>query len=116
MAGPARASSTKSSVFAAISDPTRRAILDRLKQGGAPVNEIASAFDVTRPAISKHLRLLREAQLVRERKEGRQRIYELTPQPLREVADWAEGYRAFWASNLLALKKHVESKQGGKKK
>lgn len=98
-------------VFTAISDPTRRAILDRLKHGAAPVNEIASAFDVTRPAISKHLRLLREARLVRERKEGRQRIYELTAQPLRDIADWAEGYRAFWGTNLLALKKHVEGKK-----
>jgi DNA-binding transcriptional ArsR family regulator len=103
------------SVFFAVSDPTRRAILDRLRSGSAPVGDIASQFDVTRPAISKHLRLLREARLVRERKEGRKRIYELTPAPLREVAEWTEAYRALWATNLLALKAHVERKRAKKK-
>lgn len=82
-----------------VADPTRRAILDRLKLGGAPVHELADGFPVSRPAISKHLRVLREAHLVRERRDGRERIYELNPAPLRDVAGWIEGYRAFWASN-----------------
>src|SRR5688500_12494359 len=98
-------------VYAAIADPTRRAILDRLRGGPVPVSEIAAGFDMTRPAVSKHLRLLREAKLVRERKEGRFRYYELTATPLRDVAEWAESYRAFWATNLASLKKHVESKK-----
>src|SRR6185503_14112381 len=98
-------------VFTAVADPTRRAILDRLRQGNAPVVELAAGFRMTRPAISKHLRVLREAQLVRERKEGRQRIYELQPGPLRDVASWIESYRAFWAANLLSLKRFVE--EGG---
>lgn len=104
--GRARASAD---VFHAVADPTRRALLDRLKGGGASVNALAEGFDMSRPAVSKHLRALREAHLVVERRAGRQRIYELSPAPLREVADWAESYRAFWATNLLALKRHVES-------
>lgn len=100
-------------MFAAVADPTRRAILDRLRAGGASVGALAAGFDISRPAISKHLRLLREAELVREHKEGRQRIYELTPGPLREVADWAESYRAFWAASLASLKEHVERRQKG---
>ena len=76
-----------------------------------PAGEIASGFDISRPAVSKHLRLLREANLVQEKKQGRHRYYELTPGPIREVADWAEHYRAFWATNLATLKEHVERKQ-----
>ncbi len=103
-------------MFSAVADPTRRAILDRLRRDGrAAVNDIASGFDMSRPAVSKHLRLLREAKLVREKKEGRQRFYELTPAPLRDVADWAEAYRAFWGTNLSALKKHVEQRKGARK-
>jgi DNA-binding transcriptional ArsR family regulator len=96
-------------VFQAIADPTRRAILDRLRTGEAPVGELAAGFRVTRPAISKHLRVLREASLVRERQEGRQRLYALNPAPLRDVVAWADAYRAFWQLNLAALKRHVES-------
>ncbi len=98
-------------VFVAIADPTRRAILDRLRGGRAPVNELASGFDMSRPAVSKHLRILREAELVEEKKEGRFRYYELTPAQLEKVAAWAETYRAFWATSLHALKQHVESRR-----
>ena len=83
-------------VFLAIADPTRRAILDRLRRGPSPVNELASGFRVSRPAISKHLRVLRSARLVRERREGRQRIYQLEPERIQEIAKWAEEYRRFW--------------------
>ncbi|MFV8750154.1 ArsR/SmtB family transcription factor [Nannocystaceae bacterium ST9] len=98
-----------SDVFRAIADPTRRAILDRLREGSAPVNDLALGFHMTRPAISKHLRILRSAELVRERKVGRQRIYELQPTPLRDVSAWLESYRAFWQHNLANLKRFVES-------
>jgi len=96
--------------FVAVADPTRRAILDRLRAGGAPVAEIAAGFAMSRPAVSKHLRVLREARLVGERRggDGRQRIYHLTPEPLREVAQWALAYQAFWQANLARLKQHVE--------
>ena len=97
--------------FLAVADPTRRAILDRLRDGDAPVAQLAAGFAMTRPAISRHLRVLREARLVRERRggeDGRQRIYQLTPGPMREVAVWAERYQVFWQDSLTRLKRHVE--------
>jgi DNA-binding transcriptional ArsR family regulator len=97
-----------SDVFNAVADPTRRAILDRLRHGSAPVTELASGFRVSRPAISKHLKVLRSARLVRERKEGRQRIYQLEPERLEEVAKWVEEYRVFWLHNITRLKRHLE--------
>ncbi len=97
-----------SDVFSAVADPTRRAILDRLRRGPSPVNELAAGFRVSRPAISKHLRILRTARLVHERKEGRKRIYELDPQRIQEVAKWAESYRKFWLDNITSLKRHLE--------
>jgi DNA-binding transcriptional ArsR family regulator len=103
----------ESAVFHAVADPTRRAILDRLRDGGLAVNEIASRFEVSRPAISKHLRVLHQAHLVLEVREGRNRVYRLNPEPLRELDRWLEHYRRFWTLNLMSLKKHVESK--GKK-
>ena len=98
-------------VYHAVADPTRRAILDRLRGGGVPVAELAAGFDMTRPAVSKHLRVLREARLVREAREGRQRVYRLTPEPLRDVSQWIESYRNFWSVHLMSLKRHLE---GGK--
>ena len=98
-------------VFHAVSDVTRRAILDRLRHGAQPVHEIASAFPVSRPAISKHLRVLHEAQLVTERKQGRQRMYYLNPEPLRNVDQWLESYRNFWSVSLANLKRHLEKKE-----
>lgn len=95
--------------FQAMADPTRRAILDRLRAGGgAPVATIAAGFQMSRPAISKHLRVLREARLVREERAGRQRIYRLDPAPLAEVMRWLDAYRGFWQHSLGALKRHLE--------
>jgi DNA-binding transcriptional ArsR family regulator len=95
-------------VFRAIADPTRRAILDRLRGGPAPVNDLASDFDQSRPAISKHLKVLREAHLVSEKRVGRERYYALEPAPLQRVAGWIEGYRAFWQVSLDRLKRYLE--------
>jgi len=97
-------------VFRAIADPTRRAILDRLRAGPTPVNALAADFHQTRPAISKHLRVLRQARLVSEARVGRQRLYQLQPRPLQQVAGWVEGYRAFWLSSLNTLKRYLEQK------
>jgi DNA-binding transcriptional ArsR family regulator len=97
-------------VFHAVADPTRRAILDRLRGGGQAVNEIASRFEVSRPAISKHLRVLLDARLVTEIREGRNHIYKLNPAPLRDLDRWLDQYRSMWAMNLQNLKKHVEAK------
>ena len=98
-------------VFRAIADPTRRAILDRLRAGPTPVNALAADFQQTRPAISKHLRVLREAALVSEHRVGRERVYQLHPRPLQQVAGWVEGYRSFWLSTLTHLKRHLENEK-----
>jgi DNA-binding transcriptional ArsR family regulator len=95
--------------FSALSDPTRRAVLDLLCQGSQPAGRIAQAFPVSRPAISKHLRLLRRAHLVQERREGRHRVYQLNPGPLQAVDFWLNQYRVFWQSNLASLKAFVEA-------
>ncbi len=80
-----------------------------LRRGSQPAGQIASAFPVSRPAISKHLRLLRRAHLVREHREGRHRVYQLNPEPLRAVDSWIEQYRVFWTANLNSLKAFVET-------
>lgn len=95
--------------FQALADPTRRAVLDLLRRGSQPAGQIASAFPVSRPAISKHLRLLRRAHLVSEHREGRHRVYQLNPEPLRAVDSWIEQYRVFWTTSLNNLKAFVEA-------
>ncbi len=92
----------------AVADPTRRAVLDLLRAGSRPAGEIARAFPVSRPAISRHLRQLRRAGLVREHRRGRHRFYQLDPAPLREVDRWLQRYRVFWEHKLSALKSFVE--------
>src|SRR5262249_20191669 len=100
---------SREAAFSALSDPTRRAVLDLLRQGRTPARQIARAFPVSRPAISKHLRLLRKAHLVTEHREGRHRFYQLNPEPLKAVDSWLEQYRVFWQSSLTNLKAFVES-------
>jgi DNA-binding transcriptional ArsR family regulator len=95
--------------FQALADPTRRAVLDLLRRGSQPAGQIAGSFPVSRPAISKHLRLLRRAHLVREHREGRHRVYQLNPEPLRAVDSWLEHYRSFWTASLSSLKAFVEA-------
>jgi len=95
--------------FHALADPTRRAVLDMLRQGSQPAGQIARAFPISRPAISKHLSLLRRAHLVEERREGRHRVYQLNPSPLQAVDSWIEQYRAFWQTSLTSLKAFVET-------
>jgi DNA-binding transcriptional ArsR family regulator len=95
--------------FSALADPTRRAVLDLLRTGAQPAGRIAEAFPISRPAISKHLRLLRHAHLVKERREGRHRFYQLNAEPLRVVDSWLGRYRTFWSANLASLKAFVES-------
>ena len=98
-------------VFRAIADPTRRAILDRLRAGPAAVNLLADDFQSTRPAVSKHLRVLRLARLVTEERAGRERLYRLRPAPLQQAAGWLEGYRSFWQANLERLKSYLEGEK-----
>src|SRR6266851_3419852 len=102
---------SREAAFSALADPTRRAVLDLLRAGTRPAGEIARAFPVSRPAISKHLRILRRAHLVEERREGRHRMYQLNPEPLRAVDSWLEHYRSFWSASLTNLKSFVEAEK-----
>ena len=90
-------------VAQALADETRRAILRMLRDGELAAGAIAGAFDVTRPAISRHLRVLREAGLVQVRAEGQRRVYSLDPRPLSELDAWLAPYRRLWAHRLDAL-------------
>lgn len=99
---------TDARAFAAIADPTRRAILDAVRGRERSAGEIASLFPVSRPAISRHLRVLRRAGLVRERRVAQSRLYSLDPAPLREVEHWLDHYKVFWAARLHDLKRVVE--------
>jgi DNA-binding transcriptional ArsR family regulator len=95
-------------VFKAIADPTRRQILGLLRGGERTVGDVAANFRTSRPAISRHIRLLRRAGLVATRKRGPARICLLNAAPLRVVNRWLSDYREFWDENLRRLKKFVE--------
>jgi DNA-binding transcriptional ArsR family regulator len=100
----------KTDAFRAIADPTRRAILDRLRAGPANAGTLAADFKSSRPAVSRHLRVLREARLVVDTRIGRERVYAVDPVPLQSVAGWLEGYRGFWQASLTRLKRNLEAK------
>ena len=95
-------------VFRAIADPTRRRILGLLRGGERSVGEIAANFRCSRPAISKHLRLLRSAGLVTAHRRGTTNLCGLNAKPLRAVNDWLQDYHAFWSESLHSLKSYVE--------
>jgi DNA-binding transcriptional ArsR family regulator len=96
------------SAFGAIADPTRRAILDLVRHQEMSAGDIARRFPVSRPAIAKHVRVLRQAGLLRERRAATQRFYKLDPTALRDVDQWLAPYRLFWAARLSDLKRVVE--------
>lgn len=97
-----------SQTFAALSDPTRRGILARLTRGEATVNELAEPYDISLPAISRHLKVLEAAQLIERRRNAQFRLCRLKAEPLQAAADWLERYAAFWDSKLDALAAFVE--------
>lgn len=94
--------------FAALSDPTRREILTALASGDSTVGDLARPFRISRPAISKHLRVLEHAGLVQRTKDGRISRCALDARPMRDAAEWVERYRAFWEGRLDALARYVE--------
>jgi DNA-binding transcriptional ArsR family regulator len=96
-------------IFGALSDPTRRAILARLAQGEATVSELAAPFNVSLPAVSKHLRVLESAGLLRREIDGRIHRCRLAPEPMKDAARWIEHYRVFWENQFDALAKFLES-------
>lgn len=97
--------------FAALGDPTRRAILARLALGEVSVGDLARPFEMSLPAVSKHLSVLENAGLVRREREGRVRRCRLTSAPLSEAADWISTYRRFWEGQLDALARYLEEQQ-----
>jgi DNA-binding transcriptional ArsR family regulator len=97
--------------FAVLAEPTRRRILDELRASDRSVNELVTALAMSQPAVSKHLKVLRDAGLVSRRTVAQQRIYRLDAGPLRELDDWLAPYRALWARHLDALERHLDSQE-----
>lgn len=97
-----------SDVFRAVSDRTRRRMLDLLRRRECCVAELARPFAISQPAVSQHLKVLRDAGVVRVRKEGRLRIYRLDPRPLRDVFQWAQYYEQFWREKLATLGRELD--------
>jgi DNA-binding transcriptional ArsR family regulator len=97
--------------FAALADPTRRAILARLTRGQSSVTDLARPFDMTLPAVSKHLKVLERARLIHRGRDAQWRPCELRAGPLKEVADWVEKYRQFWEQNLDRLDEYLNELQ-----
>jgi DNA-binding transcriptional ArsR family regulator len=94
--------------FEALADPTRRRVVELLAERERTAGELASAFTVSRPAVSRHLRVLREAGLVRWRGEAQTRVYSLDPEPLDELDRWIRSLRRFWPERLDDLEQHLE--------
>jgi DNA-binding transcriptional ArsR family regulator len=103
----ARAEAT---VFHAIACPTRRALLERLRSKEDSVTRLAERFGVSQPAISQQLRVLKDAGLVIERREGRHKYYQLSGRPLEEVASWVKHYESFWKTKLKSLGEHLDKR------
>lgn len=104
-----------STTLAALADPTRRAILARLATGEATVNQLAEPFDISLPAISRHLKVLQKAGLISQGREAQWRPCRITPAPLEEVADYVEEYRELWERKLDRLEDYLSGLQGKKK-
>jgi DNA-binding transcriptional ArsR family regulator len=111
-----------STIFAALADPTRRAILARLAQGEASVKELAAPFAISPPAVTKHLKVLQRAGLITQGRQAQWRPCRLEAGPLKDVADWLEDYRRFWDESFQRLDEYLielqkkEPKEHGRKK
>ena len=96
------------STFEVIAEPTRRRILDLLVDGERPVGDLVAELDMSQPAVSRHLRVLRDAGLVRARTDAQRRVYRLDPEPLAALDDWLRPYRQLWAASLASLARHLD--------
>jgi len=103
---------TLGNTFAALADPTRRAILARLRDGEAPVSVLAEPFDISLPAVSRHLKVLERAGLISRGRDAKWRPCRLDAAPIKEVAAWADGYRAFWETSFKKLDDLLVELQG----
>jgi DNA-binding transcriptional ArsR family regulator len=95
--------------FDVLAEPNRRRILDLLREEERPVGDLVRALRVSQPAVSKHLRVLREAGFVEVRSDAQRRLYRVRSEPLREIAEWLEPYRAMWSSRLDDLERHLDT-------
>jgi DNA-binding transcriptional ArsR family regulator len=100
------------STFAIVAEPTRRRILDLLRERARSVGELVAELGLSQPGVSKHLRVLREAGLVGVRRDAQRRWYELRTEPLRELDDWLEPYRVYWRDRLDDLERHLDQRSG----
>jgi len=96
-------------VFEILAEPSRRRVLDLLLEQERTVGELVDALDMSQPAVSKHLRVLRDAGLVEARVDAQRRIYRLRPEPLAELDAWIAPYRKFWRGRLASLQRHIAS-------
>jgi DNA-binding transcriptional ArsR family regulator len=96
-------------VFEVLAEPNRRQIVELLRHGERPVGELVASLSLSQPAVSKHLRVLREAGMVEVRGDAQRRLYRLRPEPLRSVDEWLTPYRAMWASSLDDLERRLET-------
>jgi DNA-binding transcriptional ArsR family regulator len=99
------------STFDVLAEPTRRQILDLLRDAERPVNELVRTLKVSQPGVSKHLRVLREAGLVEVRIDAQRRLYRVRPEPLAEIDAWLAPYRRLWGKRLDALERHLDEKE-----
>ncbi|HKF81131.1 MAG TPA: metalloregulator ArsR/SmtB family transcription factor [Thermoleophilaceae bacterium] len=97
--------------FTVLAEPTRRRILDLLREDERPVGELVQRLDLSQPGVSKHLRTLREAGLVEVRPDAQRRLYRLRPEPLAEIDAWLTPYRKLWANRLDGLERHLDTKE-----
>ena len=99
------------STFEVLAEPTRRRILDLLRDEERPVNELVRGLDISQPGVSKHLKVLRDAGLVEVRQDAQRRLYRVRAEPLAEIEAWLAPYRRLWASTLDALEQHLDAKE-----
>ena len=96
------------SPFAVLSEPNRRFLLDSLLDGAKPVNSLVEIIGMSQPVVSKHLRILRDAGLVKVEPDGQRRLYSINAEPLAELDAWLQPYRKFWSQKLTALERHLD--------
>jgi DNA-binding transcriptional ArsR family regulator len=97
--------------FQVLGDPSRQAILDLLREGERPVGELVDHLHLSQPAVSKHLRVLKEAGMVEARADAQRRLYRIRPEPLVELDDWLGNYRRLWTTHLDRLEDHLEARR-----
>jgi len=102
---------TTLTTFQVLGEPNRQAILDLLRDGECPVGDLVERLQLSQPAVSKHLRVLKEAGLVESRPDAQRRLYRVRAEPLRAVDDWLAPYRTFWTAHLDRLESHLEQRR-----